>query len=187
MEPEISVVIAVRNAAATLQKALLSIQNQSLSAKEILLVLNGCSDETPTLARELAHHDHRVRILESSQAGGVAEAAQLGCHEAKYPLIARMDADDVADSERFENQLRVWKETQADLVTCRVRAFHSLGQGMERFVNWANELQTPTDFQRERFVESPVIQPGVLMTKDCLLYTSPSPRDRQKSRMPSSA
>ena len=24
-------------------------------------------------------------------------------------------------------------------------------------------------------------------TKDCLLYTSPSPRDRQKSRMPSSA
>src|SRR5678809_1604864 len=25
------------------------------------------------------------------------------------------------------------------------------------------------------------------MVKDCLLYTSPSPRDRQKSRMPSSA
>ena len=24
-------------------------------------------------------------------------------------------------------------------------------------------------------------------TQDCLLYTSPSPRDRQKSRMPSSA
>ena len=26
-----------------------------------------------------------------------------------------------------------------------------------------------------------------IMTGDCLLYTSPSPRDRQKSRMPSSA
>ena len=26
-----------------------------------------------------------------------------------------------------------------------------------------------------------------VMKKDCLLYTSPSPRDRQKSRMPSSA
>ena len=25
------------------------------------------------------------------------------------------------------------------------------------------------------------------VNKDCLLYTSPSPRDRQKSRMPSSA
>ena len=26
-----------------------------------------------------------------------------------------------------------------------------------------------------------------IQPKDCLLYTSPSPRDRQKSRMPSSA
>ena len=28
---------------------------------------------------------------------------------------------------------------------------------------------------------------GVYRTESCLLYTSPSPRDRQKSRMPSSA
>ena len=28
---------------------------------------------------------------------------------------------------------------------------------------------------------------GTLLNTDCLLYTSPSPRDRQKSRMPSSA
>ena len=28
---------------------------------------------------------------------------------------------------------------------------------------------------------------GVIMNSLCLLYTSPSPRDRQKSRMPSSA
>ena len=28
---------------------------------------------------------------------------------------------------------------------------------------------------------------GIKGVKDCLLYTSPSPRDRQKSRMPSSA
>ena len=28
---------------------------------------------------------------------------------------------------------------------------------------------------------------NAVMTKDCLLYTSPSPRDRTRSRMPSSA
>ena len=31
------------------------------------------------------------------------------------------------------------------------------------------------------------IEPEITMDKFCLLYTSPSPRDRQKSRMPSSA
>ena len=32
-----------------------------------------------------------------------------------------------------------------------------------------------------------LVQPGDILTICCLLYTSPSPRDRQKSRMPSSA
>ena len=32
-----------------------------------------------------------------------------------------------------------------------------------------------------------VISPGPCTPKDCLLYTSPSPRDRSLSRMPSSA
>ena len=32
-----------------------------------------------------------------------------------------------------------------------------------------------------------LLEPEILRLKTCLLYTSPSPRDRQKSRMPSSA
>ena len=32
-----------------------------------------------------------------------------------------------------------------------------------------------------------MLHPDVLLHHSCLLYTSPSPRDRQKSRMPSSA
>ena len=30
-------------------------------------------------------------------------------------------------------------------------------------------------------------EPEIMLIRACLLYTSPSPRDRQKSRMPSSA
>ena len=35
--------------------------------------------------------------------------------------------------------------------------------------------------------EQDILRAGLALPKDCLLYTSPSPRDRQKSRMPSSA
>ena len=41
-------------------------------------------------------------------------------------------------------------------------------------LNKMNQVQVPTISRTEP-------------TTDCLLYTSPSPRDRQKSRMPSSA
>ena len=37
------------------------------------------------------------------------------------------------------------------------------------------------------FVPKPIDNSSTTLVKGCLLYTSPSPRDRQKSRMPSSA
>ena len=36
-------------------------------------------------------------------------------------------------------------------------------------------------------IESKLIDDDLVLITACLLYTSPSPRDRQKSRMPSSA
>ena len=41
--------------------------------------------------------------------------------------------------------------------------------------------------QREDYAENEYARPDFKLTVICLLYTSPSPRDRQKSRMPSSA
>ena len=53
------------------------------------------------------------------------------------------------------------------------------------FANFFCELNDPTD-QEERFTQQ-VKQKDSGDEEACLLYTSPSPRDRQKSRMPSSA
>ena len=59
----------------------------------------------------------------------------------------------------------------------------------ERAVAVKNVTINEPQFQGH-FPERPLM-PGVLivesMAQVCLLYTSPSPRDRQKSRMPSSA
>ena len=49
---------------------------------------------------------------------------------------------------------------------------------------------TITDTQGQSITEISPVQQGVFLvsvTNPCLLYTSPSPRDRTRSRMPSSA
>ena len=44
------------------------------------------------------------------------------------------------------------------------------------------------DWSAKNFIQPKLDGVRCMFTKDgCLLYTSPSPRDRQKSRMPSSA
>ena len=48
--------------------------------------------------------------------------------------------------------------------------------------------QQPRDLMRLMYTSGTTDRPkGVMLTYDCLLYTSPSPRDRTRSRMPSSA
>ena len=91
-------------------------------------------------AQALAAQDSRIRLLESSPAGGVAEAVQVGCEAALSPLIARMDADDVSHPQRLSWQLETLQQKDADLVTCRVTPKDSLGDGLDRFVHWANSL-----------------------------------------------
>ena len=63
--------------------------------------------------------------------------------------------------------------------------------------NYADEVTKDFKFAKNVKVHDITLrdgeqQTGIIMTLDdkiriCLLYTSPSPRDRQKSRMPSSA
>jgi len=40
---------------------------------------------------------------------------------------------------------------------------------MQRYVDWVNGLTTPEDVFRERFIESPVVQPTVIMAKETFL------------------
>ena len=57
------------------------------------------------------------------------------------------------------------------------------------------EMQNPGGSIKDRIAKSIIetaeaegkLKPGMTVVEACLLYTSPSPRDRQKSRMPSSA
>ena len=49
------------------------------------------------------------------------------------------------------------------------------------------EMYQLTATQVMKHFNSPIDGLTSTQAEDCLLYTSPSPRDRQKSRMPSSA
>lgn len=165
MTAQVSVIITARNAAETLPAALESLLAQSHPPSEVLLVVNGCRDDTPRVAQSWAERSPLIRVLESSPEGGVAEAAALGCRVARSPLLARMDADDLSHPDRLAAQVATLQEKAADLVTCRVVPLEALGQGIVRYVDWANTLRQWQDFAAARFIESPVVQPGVLMTR----------------------
>ncbi len=161
--PAVSVLLPARDAAPTLPAALGSLLRQSFTDLEIVLVDDGSSDATAAFLREIAPHEPRLRVLEGPGRGIVA-ALELGRAACRAPLIARMDADDVAHPRRLERQVAALAaEPTLAGVGCAVTIFPPPMEGMRLYARWLAGLVSPEQIHRERFVESPLVHPAVLL------------------------
>ncbi len=103
MALRISVVLPVYNEERLLEEALDSLVGQTECDFEVIAVDDGSTDGTPALLDRFAAQDGRVRPVRQPHAGIVA-ALNRGLAEAQGAYVARMDADDVANSERLRLQ-----------------------------------------------------------------------------------
>jgi glycosyltransferase involved in cell wall biosynthesis len=138
---------------------------------EVVLVDDGSRDESAQMAATWAREDPRVRTFRTARRG-LVQALNLALAEARAPLVARMDADDVAHPERLERQARrLETDAWVDVLGCRVEFVPTPGmpaQGMKTYVDWLNGLLDHESMARDRFVESPIVHPSVAMRRKTL-------------------
>ena len=93
-KPLVSVVLAARDAEATIGEAVRSVLGQSLDDLELLVVDDGSLDGTRELLERV--DDARLEVLRNPEPLGLAGALDVGLDAARGAYVARMDADDVA-------------------------------------------------------------------------------------------
>jgi glycosyltransferase involved in cell wall biosynthesis len=116
----VSVVVPAYNAAATVERTLSSVLNQSYSDLEVLVVDDGSRDETPVLVQRMAELDRRIKLLRKAN-GGLASARNHGIEHAQGEFIAPLDADDLWHPEKIKKQIAQMGD-QIGLVYCWSRA-----------------------------------------------------------------
>jgi exopolysaccharide biosynthesis WecB/TagA/CpsF family protein len=99
---EVTVFMPVYNALPYLPEAVESIRRQSLADWCLLVVDDGSTDGSSAYLRGL--EDPRICVLRQAHQGP-ATASNLAIARCVTPLFARMDADDVAEPTRLEEQL----------------------------------------------------------------------------------
>jgi glycosyltransferase involved in cell wall biosynthesis len=172
-KPTISVLLPFRNATDTLPRALLGLLASSEPNIEVLAIDDGSSDDGPQRVQTWAARDARLRLIEGTGKGLVA-ALNVGLKHVRGDFVARMDADDISHPLRLQKQhQRLVRDPSIGVVATRVRAFAdegTVGEGLQRYIEWQNGLLSPDDHQRELFVEAPICHPSVMMRREALQH-----------------
>jgi hypothetical protein len=94
----------VHNAAPFLDESIGSILDQSFVDFELVILDDGSTDGSDAILRRWAGIDERIRLICNPRRTGAAASSNRVARAAGAPLIARMDADDVAYPGRLERQ-----------------------------------------------------------------------------------
>lgn len=101
----ISIILPCLNAGKTLAPCLDSLLSQAYPHFEIIAIDDGSTDGTLEILERFAKKDYRIKILGNDTNQGISLSLNKGIGLAKGAYIARMDADDIAQPQRLEEQV----------------------------------------------------------------------------------
>ena len=110
--PSISVVMPVYNAFPFIDESINSILAQTLSDFEFVILDDASTDGSDELLREWSRRDKRIHLHKSRQRLGLAASSNAVVARARAPLLARMDADDIAHPDRLGRQWNIMRDRQ---------------------------------------------------------------------------
>ncbi|MFM5906545.1 MAG: glycosyltransferase [Novosphingobium sp.] len=102
--PAITVAMSVYNGERFLAPAIESVLAQTFTDFEFLILDDGSRDSTRSIIEDHARRDSRIRPIIRENKGLIVSLNQMVA-DARAPLIARMDADDICLPQRFARQL----------------------------------------------------------------------------------
>jgi glycosyltransferase involved in cell wall biosynthesis len=124
--PIVSIIMSMRDSAATLNSAIRSIIWQTLTDWELVLIDDGSRDDSA--ARAATFGDPRIRIIRHEESRGLACRLNEAVRLARGEFIARMDADDISYPQRLAAQVALLRsESSLDVVACKALVFRGDG------------------------------------------------------------
>lgn len=102
----ISVVIPLYNKSASVAETIRSVQGQTYSDFEIIVVDDGSTDDSARIVEGIQSSESRLTLIRKKN-GGVCSARNAGILAAKGDYIALLDADDVWDRDYLKEQMRM--------------------------------------------------------------------------------
>lgn len=113
-QPDVDVLIPVRNGARFLPVCLDSVFAQTLPARAVIVVDDGSMDETPRILADYAARRPNLQVI-TSEPRGVSHARNLTLAASRASFVAFLDSDDVWLPEKLAKQRALFEASGPEL------------------------------------------------------------------------
>ena len=140
MEKLVSIIIPTYNSADFIADTLASVQQQTYPNWEVILVDDGSTDTTLTIAQHIAQTDHRIRIFKNPINSGTGVTRNNALYHCQGNYIAFLDADDVWKPNKLERQLQFMQEQQQPFTFSFYECIDEAGNPLHKLVEAPRNL-----------------------------------------------
>ena len=113
---KLSVIVPMYNVSAYVRECLDSLVAQTLQDMEVIMVDDGCTDDTPSIAQEYANYNMNFHLIHKKN-GGLSDARNYGMKFAKGEYIGFLDSDDFIEPTLYEKMVNIANEGNDIVVT----------------------------------------------------------------------
>jgi teichuronic acid biosynthesis glycosyltransferase TuaG len=111
MSELVSIITPTYNSAKYIAETIQSVQKQTFSNWEMIIVDDGSKDNTVSIVQNFMEDDHRVHLVQLNKNCGPAKARNHGIDNAKGKYMTFLDADDLWFTDFIENSIQTIKKT----------------------------------------------------------------------------
>lgn len=137
----ISIIVPVYNMEQYLERCMNSIEKQTYTNLEIILVDDGSCDKSPQMCDDYARKDPRVKVVHKEN-GGLSDARNAGLAAATGAYIGFVDSDDWIEKDMYEKMYQACIEHGAQVAACRyaqVYREHTVQGGTDKVTAFSKE------------------------------------------------
>jgi len=182
VEPLVSVVIPTRNRPDLVVRAVRSALGQTLTAIEVVVVVDGPDDETVEVLKAI--EDSRLHIKPLPHNLGPAEARNAGVREARCRWVAFLDHDDEWLPQKLSIQLQIAQQSSHPypIIGCRLMVRHKM-RGLvwpTRFPKSDEPISEYLFRRTQLFAGEGILQSSTIFTSRALLLAVPFRKEAQR-------
>ena len=167
--PLVSVIIPVYNTAGYLKMAVSSIQKQTLTDIEIIIVNDGSTDNSIDIINELSEGDPRIKVHSQSN-NGLSVTRNLGLGKASGEFVYFMDSDDILELDALSVCYKKCVSQDLDIVIFDADVFYDSGNTEKSGYNYIRSGKVEARVYEGREILEVLLDKNLFKASACLFF-----------------